>query len=106
MQHCSKSSLFAHAFNLDPLRIIFALKGYGPKTRSLGIIEMMYSYELIEKTVLAPLTPADSRARGKGDDPQHTYSVRFEGEELWGRPDAGPRDAVYIDLYDTFLEAI
>lgn len=48
---------------------------------------------------------ADSRARGEGDDPQHTYSVRFEGEELWG-PDAGPRDAVYIDLYDPYLEAI
>lgn len=45
---------------------------------------------------------ADIRAHG-GDGVQHTYSVRFEGADLWG-PDAGPRDAVYIDLYDTYLE--
>ena len=48
---------------------------------------------------------ADDRARGLGDNPKHTYSVRFEGVELWG-PDAGPKDAVYIDLYETYLEAI
>jgi nitrile hydratase len=29
--------------------------------------------------------------------------VRFEGRELWGA-DAGPRDAVYIDLFDEYLE--
>lgn len=48
---------------------------------------------------------ADDRAHGKGDNPKHTYSVRFEGAELWG-PDAGPKDAVYIDLYETYLEAV
>lgn len=47
---------------------------------------------------------ADTRAHGKGDCPQHVYSVRFEGAELWG-PDAGPKDAVYIDLYETYIEA-
>ena len=46
---------------------------------------------------------ADSRAHGKGDNPQHVYSVRFEGAELWG-PDAGPKDAVYIDLYESYVE--
>ena len=35
--------------------------------------------------------------------PQHCYSVRFEGRELWGE-DAGPRDAVYIDLFEPYLE--
>ena len=35
--------------------------------------------------------------------PSHCYAVRFEGRELWG-PDAGPRDAVYIDLFDEHLE--
>ncbi|KQV41337.1 nitrile hydratase subunit beta [Rhizobium sp. Root1204] len=46
---------------------------------------------------------ADARAHGGSEQFQHTYSVRFEGKELWG-PDAGPRDAVYIDLYDSYLE--
>ena len=27
--------------------VFFALKGYGPKTRSLGIIEMMYPYDFV-----------------------------------------------------------
>jgi nitrile hydratase len=35
--------------------------------------------------------------------PRHCYSVRFEGRELWG-PDAGPRDAIYVDLFDDYLE--
>ncbi len=46
---------------------------------------------------------ADTRAHGEGDQPQHMYAVRFEGAELWG-PDAGSRDAVYLDLYDSYLE--
>ena len=48
---------------------------------------------------------SDTRAHGLGDQPQHVYSVRFEGVELWG-PDAGPRDAVYIDLYQSYLEPL
>jgi nitrile hydratase subunit beta len=47
---------------------------------------------------------ADSVAQGKGANPQHVYSVRFEGSELWG-PDAGPKDAVYLDLYESYVEA-
>ncbi len=47
---------------------------------------------------------ADSLAQGKGADLQHVYTVRFEGSELWG-PDAGPKDAVYIDLYESYVEA-
>ncbi len=45
----------------------------------------------------------DANAHGTGKAPQHCYSVRFEGGELWG-PDAGPRDAVYVDLWDHYLE--
>jgi len=37
--------------------------------------------------------------------PQHCYSVRFEGGELWG-PNAGLRDAVYIDLFEDYLEPL
>jgi nitrile hydratase len=35
--------------------------------------------------------------------PQHLYLVRFEAAELWG-PDAGGRDAVYIELWESYLE--
>jgi nitrile hydratase subunit beta len=44
----------------------------------------------------------DSRGSGLGRNPQHCYGVRFEGLELWGES-AGPRDAVYIDLWDDHL---
>jgi len=45
----------------------------------------------------------DAHSAGGKKIPQRCYSVRFEGGELWG-PDAGPRDAVYIDLFDDYLE--
>lgn len=47
---------------------------------------------------------ADSHAMGQGPQPQHLYSVRFAARELWG-PDAGERDAVYVDLWDAHLDA-
>ena len=46
---------------------------------------------------------ADTRAHGQGDQPHHVYSVRFEARELWG-PAASPRDAVYIDLWEPYIE--
>ena len=45
----------------------------------------------------------DTHAAGRGRTPQHVYSVRFAARELWG-PDASPRDAVYVDLWDDYLE--
>jgi nitrile hydratase beta subunit len=45
----------------------------------------------------------DEHATSGTKVPSHCYAVRFEGHELWG-PDAGPRDAVYIDLFDEYLE--
>jgi nitrile hydratase subunit beta len=53
---------------------------------------------------LGAFAVADSLAQGKSTDLQHVYSVRFEGSDLWG-PDAGPKDAVYIDLYESYVEA-
>jgi nitrile hydratase subunit beta len=35
--------------------------------------------------------------------PEHLYCVRFEASELWG-PDATSRDALYIELWETYLE--
>jgi len=34
---------------------------------------------------------------------QHVYLVRFTARELWGEA-ASPRDAVYLDLWDDYLE--
>lgn len=47
---------------------------------------------------------ADTRAHGLGDQPQHLYSIRFEARELWGAS-AAERDAVYLDLWESYLEA-
>jgi nitrile hydratase len=47
----------------------------------------------------------DSNAAGRGEDPRHLYSVRFAARELWGE-DAPARDAVFIDLWEPYLEAI
>ncbi len=45
----------------------------------------------------------DSNAMGRGKAPQHLYSVRFEGTEVWGA-DAPAREALYLDLWDSYLE--
>jgi nitrile hydratase len=45
----------------------------------------------------------DTLVAGLGEKPQHLYSVRFEARELWG-PEASPHDAVYVDLWDDYLE--
>jgi nitrile hydratase subunit beta len=45
----------------------------------------------------------DTHAAGLGRKPQHVYSVRFAARELWGA-DGHPRDAVYVDLWDDYLD--
>jgi nitrile hydratase subunit beta len=45
----------------------------------------------------------DTNAHLLGEKPQHVYSVRFAASELWGEQ-AASRDAVYIDLWDDYLE--
>ena len=47
----------------------------------------------------------DTNAHFLGEKPQHLYSVRFAARELWGEQTA-PRDAVYVDLWDDYLERI
>ena len=44
----------------------------------------------------------DTNAHGQGEQPQHVYSVRFEGQELWGDDHQGA-DAVYLDMWDSYL---
>ena len=45
----------------------------------------------------------DSNAHFRGESPQHLYSVRFSARELWGET-AAARDAVYVDLWEDYLE--
>jgi len=45
----------------------------------------------------------DTNAHMQGENPQHLYSVRFAARELWG-DQASPRDSVYIDMWDDYLE--
>lgn len=47
----------------------------------------------------------DTVAHGRGENPQHLYSVRFTARELWGEA-ASPRDSVHIDLWDDYLEPV
>lgn len=45
----------------------------------------------------------DTNAHFLGEKPQHVYSVRFTARELWG-DQASPRDSVYVDLWDDYLD--
>ena len=47
----------------------------------------------------------DTNAQFLGENPQHLYSVRFTARELWGDR-ASPRDSVYLDLWDDYLERV
>ena len=46
----------------------------------------------------------DANAHGQGEAPQRLYQVRFEAAELWGA-DARGRGAVYLDLWESYLES-
>jgi nitrile hydratase len=45
----------------------------------------------------------DTNAHSQGEKRQHVYSVRFAARELWGET-ASPRDSVYLDMWDDYLE--
>jgi nitrile hydratase len=45
----------------------------------------------------------DTNAHSLDENPQRLYSVRFAARELWGEQ-ASERDAVYIDMWDGYLE--
>ncbi len=45
----------------------------------------------------------DASAHGKGDAPQHLYTIAFSACELWGQQ-ANPRDKVHLDLWESYLE--
>jgi nitrile hydratase len=45
----------------------------------------------------------DTNAQFLGENPQNLYSVRFSARELWGDK-ASPRDSVYLDMWDDYLD--
>jgi nitrile hydratase len=45
----------------------------------------------------------DTNAHGGGENPEPLYTVRFSAVELWGDA-ANPRDAVCLDLWESYLE--
>jgi nitrile hydratase len=45
----------------------------------------------------------DSNAHGLGEQPQPLYQVKFAAQALWG-PDAAWRGAVFLDLWESYLE--
>jgi nitrile hydratase subunit beta len=45
----------------------------------------------------------DDHAHGRGENPQHLYTVRFDGRELWG-DSAEPATVVLLDLFEPYLE--
>jgi nitrile hydratase len=45
----------------------------------------------------------DTNVADLDEKPQHVYSVQFAARELWGE-EASPRDSVYIDMWDDYLE--
>lgn len=45
----------------------------------------------------------DARVDGRGDQPQHNYSVRFSAQELWGAA-APATDSLNIDLWEDYLD--
>lgn len=46
---------------------------------------------------------ADTNAYGRAENARAVYAVRFTARELWGH-DASSRDAVYVDLWEDYLE--
>jgi nitrile hydratase beta subunit len=42
----------------------------------------------------------DSRAHGRGDNPQYVYAVAFSAHELWGEGD----HVVHVDIFESHLE--
>lgn len=45
----------------------------------------------------------DTNAHGKGETPQHIYSVCFTAQELWGS-EASARDTLRLDIWEDYLE--
>lgn len=72
-------------------------RGHTRKARYIrgktGVIEQAYG------TFIYP----DSAGNGRGDAPEHVYSVKFTNEELWGPEAAEPNGVVYFDVWEPYI---
>jgi nitrile hydratase beta subunit len=78
------------AKNINPLthtRLPRYVRGH------VGIVEHVIGFHVFP----------DSNARGRGENPQWLYNVRFKGSELWG-PDGDPTTSVSVDAWEPYLE--
>jgi nitrile hydratase len=57
---------------------------------------------VIDRVIGCQVFP-DSNASGKGEDPHWLYTVRFDGDELFG-PDGDPTVKVSVDAWEPYLE--
>jgi len=48
----------------------------------------------------------DSAGNGRGDDPQHVYTVRLDATELWGAGIGDAKSSVYVDVWEPYLEPV
>jgi nitrile hydratase len=55
----------------------------------------------VVERVLAPQSLPDAVVAGRGELPEHVYAVRFRARDLC--PDAGARDSVCVDLWESYL---
>lgn len=46
----------------------------------------------------------DTAGNGRGEDPEHVYTVRFTSQELWGPETGDPHGVVYFDVWDPYIE--
>ena len=46
----------------------------------------------------------DSAGNGRGEDPQHVYTVRFSAAELWGEQEGDANGSVSFDVWEPYLE--
>ena len=47
----------------------------------------------------------DTNSQYLGEKRQHVYSVQFTAPELWGEG-ASPRDSIFVDMWDDYLERV
>lgn len=48
----------------------------------------------------------DSAGNGRGEDPEHLYTLRFDAKELWGEKYADSNSSTYFDAWDPYLELV
>ena len=60
---------------------------------------------VVKDNGVCSLQDTDENGQRLGNFSQHVYTVRFDSQELWGER-ASPRDVVYIDLWEEYIEPV